>query len=295
MPSSVKVNGTTTSLAHKGSNGISKASIPDVCKTPTPGGPVPMPYPNIAQSVTLDKGTTTVKADGMMIAVKGSEYSLSNGDEAGTIGGVKSNTFIKEATWILYSFDVKMDGKNACRLSDPMFHNHENTINAGGNGQPKKKVREVLECGESGTYGDLKKKTGKNQFDRDHVPSKAALKERGKKLAAQMGKRFTGAIATAVDNLADAIAIPKPLHQQHSKTYGQTAEKAQTDGASTKKLNEATERDLKAIEDNMASHMDKKCQALYAEWAQEIRDKIEEDPNYFDKFLKAIIRAGGVP
>lgn len=45
----------------------------------------------------------------------------------------------------------------------------------------------------------------------------------------------------------------------------------------------------------MASHMDKKCQALYAEWAQEIRDKIEEDPNYFDKFLKAIIRAGGVP
>lgn len=289
MPSSVKVNGTTTSLAHKGSNGVSKASIPDVCKTPTPGGPVPMPYPNIAQSVTLDKGTTTVKADGMMIAVKGSEYSLSNGDEAGTIGGVKSNTFIKEATWILYSFDVKMDGKNACRLSDPMFHNHENTINAGGNTQPEKRVREVLECGESGTYGDLKKKTGKNQFDRDHVPSKAALKELGKKLAEKADKAFTGAMATAVDSLAAAIAIPKPLHQLHSETYGQTAEKAQADGASTKKLNEATKRDLKAIENNMKSHMDAKCRALYAEWAQEIRDQIEEDPKLYEKFLKAII------
>ena len=29
---------------------------------------------------------------GMMIAIKGSEFSLSNGDEPGTVGGVKSNT-----------------------------------------------------------------------------------------------------------------------------------------------------------------------------------------------------------
>jgi hypothetical protein len=133
MPVTVKVNGATNSLVHKGSSAISTATIPDVCKTPTPGGPVPMPYPNISQSSTLDKGTTTVKADGgMMIAVKGSEFSMSNGDEPGTVGGVKSNTFIKESTWILYSFDVKMDGKNACRLSDKKFQNHENTVDLFG-------------------------------------------------------------------------------------------------------------------------------------------------------------------
>jgi len=288
VPSSVKVNGTTNSLVHKGSNGFSKATIPDVCKTPTPGGPVPMPYPNIAQAATLANGTTTVKADGMMIAIKGSEFSLSNGDEAGTVGGVKSNTFIKEATWILYSFDVKMDGKNACRLSDKMFHNHENTVNAMGEGQPDKRVRAVLECGESGSYGDLKKKTGNNQFDRDHVPSKAALKELGKKIAAKAGKPFTKAMASAVDKLADAIAIPKPLHQQHSETYGQTPAEAQADGASTQKLNDATKRDLKAIEDNMGDD-DPKCKELYAKWAEEIRAKIDEDPKYYEKFLKAII------
>jgi uncharacterized Zn-binding protein involved in type VI secretion len=132
MPVTVKVNGSSNSLVHKGSNGISMATIPDVCKTPSPGGPVPIPYPNISQSITLDKGTSTVKADGMMIAIKGSEFSLSNGDNAGVAGGVKSSTFMKESTWILYSFDVKMDGANACRLTDKKFQNHENTVDLGG-------------------------------------------------------------------------------------------------------------------------------------------------------------------
>ena len=133
MPVTVKVNGVANSLVHKGSNAISMATIPDVCKTPSPGGPIPIPYPNISQSATLDKGTTTVKADGgMMIAIKGSEFSLSNGDNAGVAGGVKSSTFMKESTWILYSFDVKMDGQNACRLSDKKFQNHDNTVDLGG-------------------------------------------------------------------------------------------------------------------------------------------------------------------
>jgi hypothetical protein len=133
MPVTVKVNGSSNSLVHKGSSGISTATIPDVCKTPSPAGPVPIPYPNISQSATLAKGTSTVKADGgMMIAIKGSEFSLSNGDNAGVAGGVKSSTFMKESTWILYSFDVKMDGKNACRLSDKKFQNHENTADLAG-------------------------------------------------------------------------------------------------------------------------------------------------------------------
>ena len=133
MPVTVKVNGVANSLVHKGSNGISMATIPDVCKTPSPAGPIPIPYPNISMSATLAKGTTTVKADGgMMIANKGSEFSLSNGDNPGVAGGVKSSTFMKESTWILYSFDVKMDGKNACRLTDKKFQNHENTVDLGG-------------------------------------------------------------------------------------------------------------------------------------------------------------------
>ena len=130
----IKVNGTDLGLVHKGSMHLAKSTAPDVCKTPSPGGPVPVPYPVIiSQSSDLANGTSTVTADGgQMIAIKGCEYSLCTGDEAGTAGGVVSSTFKKEAKFILFSFNVKMDGANACRLSDKMTMNHQNTVCMGG-------------------------------------------------------------------------------------------------------------------------------------------------------------------
>ena len=98
---------------------------------------MPVPYSNVARSSDLAKGTTTVQADGgNMCANYGSEFSRSTGDEAGTLGGVASSTFTKEATWITFSFDVKLEGKAACRLTDKMFHNHQNTVNVSGLKQP---------------------------------------------------------------------------------------------------------------------------------------------------------------
>ena len=84
MPVTIKVNGQDNSVSHKGAMHFAKNTAPDVCKTPSPGGPVPIPYPVIMSlSSDLAKGTTTVKADGgNMIAIKGSEYSRCSGDEA---------------------------------------------------------------------------------------------------------------------------------------------------------------------------------------------------------------------
>ena len=131
MPVTININ--NLSLCHKASGGMSIATIPDVCKTPSPGGPIPIPYPNIAFEQDLAKGTTTIKADGgNMCANYGSEFFKSTGDEPGVAGGVASSVFIKEATWITFSFDVKYEGKGACRLTDKMFHNHQNTVNLGG-------------------------------------------------------------------------------------------------------------------------------------------------------------------
>ena len=134
MPLTVKVNGQMFGLVHKASNHLSMSTAPDVCKTPSPGGPVPVPYPVIiSQSSDLANGTTTVTADsGQMIAVKDCEYAKCSGDEAGTAGGVVSSTNMKEAKFILFSMDVKMDGKNACRLGDKMTMNHQNTVCMGG-------------------------------------------------------------------------------------------------------------------------------------------------------------------
>lgn len=114
-------------IAHGGSNGMSIA-FPDVCLTPSPAGPIPIPYPNIAQSSDVSSGPTSVKVDGSMPATKDAQYSKSSGDEAGSAGGVASGRMKGPAEFMLYSFDVKCDGKNVCRLGDMLFHNSKNTV-----------------------------------------------------------------------------------------------------------------------------------------------------------------------
>lgn len=113
-------------VPHGSGNGMSVV-FPDVCLTPSPAGPVPIPYPNIAKSSDVSGGPTSVKVDGAMPATKGAEYATSTGDEAGSAGGVASGRMKGPAEFILYSFDVKFDGKNACRLGDMLFHNSKNT------------------------------------------------------------------------------------------------------------------------------------------------------------------------
>ena len=125
MPVTVGVN--FLSVVHKGSNGVTIA-FPDVCKTPSPAGPIPIPYPNIAKSSDTSKGTKKVKCDGQSTCVKDSNFMMSTGDEAGSAGGgVVSNKIKGKAEFILFSFDVKFEGKNAVRAFDLMLHNDKNT------------------------------------------------------------------------------------------------------------------------------------------------------------------------
>lgn len=115
-------------VVHKGSGGKSIV-FPDVCKTPTPAGPVPIPYPNIGQSSDTAKGPKSIKMDGQMPMVKGAIYTTSTGDEAGTAGGgIISGKIKSECEFMVFSFDVKLEGKNACRLGDPLFHNKKNIM-----------------------------------------------------------------------------------------------------------------------------------------------------------------------
>ncbi|SMF57672.1 protein of unknown function [Alteromonadaceae bacterium Bs31] len=127
MPATINVNMRT--VVHKSSDGVSIA-FPDVCKTPSPGGPIPIPYPNIAQSTDTAKGSKTVKMDGNPIMLDGSNFSTSTGDEAGTAGGgVISSKTKGKAEFINFSFDVKVDGKNVCRLGDMMVQNKGSSPN----------------------------------------------------------------------------------------------------------------------------------------------------------------------
>jgi hypothetical protein len=123
----VTVGVNNLSVVHKDSGGITSA-FPDVCKTPSPAGPVPIPYPNIAKSSDTAQGAGTVLCDGNPVCVKDSNFSMSTGDEAGSAGGgVVSNKIKGKAEFVNFSFDVMAEGKNVCRALDLMLHNDKNT------------------------------------------------------------------------------------------------------------------------------------------------------------------------
>ena len=119
-------------IIHKGDGSKFIAAAPDVCKTPSPGGPIPVPYPNIAKSSDLAKGTKKVKIKGNSVAIKGANLNTSTGDEAGTAGGgIISSKTKGKLTWGASSIDVKFEGKAVIRFLDPTLHNG-NGSNSGG-------------------------------------------------------------------------------------------------------------------------------------------------------------------
>lgn len=111
------------SVAHTSAGGKAVCMSPDVCKTPAAPSPITVPYPNIAQDSDGAEGSTTVKGDGSPILLKNSKFSLSSGDEAGSLGGVISSKFKGIAKFATYSFDVKVEGQNVCRHLDMTLMN----------------------------------------------------------------------------------------------------------------------------------------------------------------------------
>lgn len=112
-------------IVHTESGGHSTV-YPDVCLTPSGDGMKPIPYSNTGDARDTSEGPTSVTLDGCMPMVKGAKYRKTSGDEPGTGGGVVSGVHRQVAEFTSYSFDVKLEGKNACRLGDTLFHNRKN-------------------------------------------------------------------------------------------------------------------------------------------------------------------------
>jgi hypothetical protein len=108
-------------------SGGTTIAFPDVCKTPTSGGPIPIPYPNIARSADTAQGSKKVKVEGKPICIKTSCFQKSNGDEPGRVGGVVSSTTRDKAEFVNCSLDVKIEGQGTPRSFDLMLHNKKNT------------------------------------------------------------------------------------------------------------------------------------------------------------------------
>jgi hypothetical protein len=91
----------------------------DICKTPTPGGPVPMPYPNIAPSIVPGPGICTKTLSmASPIYTKNSKIGLSNGDQPGVALGVMSNKIMGMVEMSSTSNDVEAEGGGVARTMD---------------------------------------------------------------------------------------------------------------------------------------------------------------------------------
>jgi uncharacterized Zn-binding protein involved in type VI secretion len=107
-------------------------AFPDVCKTPTPGGPVPIPYPNIAMLNQASGGTVSskVKIMGKKAATQNTEITMSSGDEAGSAGGgVVSNKIKGPAKFKQGSSKVKIEGHGAAYLGAMIGQNDASNSN----------------------------------------------------------------------------------------------------------------------------------------------------------------------
>ena len=100
----------------------------DVCKTPSPSGVVPVPYPNIGLTAQGAPAAMKVFIAGMPALNKRSKCAPSSGDEAGVAGGVVSSTIKGPVAFVASSLKVKIQGAPAVRQNDATTHNQKNAM-----------------------------------------------------------------------------------------------------------------------------------------------------------------------
>ena len=105
-------------------------AFPDVCNTPNPSGPVPIPYPNIAQlaDATGVADDLLLGPAGLKAVLQDSEIATSSGNEAGSIGGVSSGVTKGKCTVTAGSATVLYGGKGVARFGDPTMQNSGNAV-----------------------------------------------------------------------------------------------------------------------------------------------------------------------
>ena len=97
----------------------------DVCKTPTPGGPVPMPYPNIAMPMDANAATCSKRVKILMkpVCTLMTQISRSSGDEAGVAGGVVSGMNMGAMAYLMGSMRILVEGNPLVTQMSQTSHN----------------------------------------------------------------------------------------------------------------------------------------------------------------------------
>ncbi len=91
--------------------------FPDVCLTPAGPAVVPVPYPDINMSASTAPAAYNVLVDCMPSINQLSVGMVSNGDEAGVMGGVASHLIDGQTEYMVGCVTIIVDGAPAQRLT----------------------------------------------------------------------------------------------------------------------------------------------------------------------------------
>jgi len=100
--------------------------FPDVCLTPTPAGPVPIPYPNVAMGPMAVPNCPNILIMGMPVHNLATTIPMTNGDNAGVMLGVASGTVMGPSRHLTGAFTVLWMGMPASRLTSTSLQNSTN-------------------------------------------------------------------------------------------------------------------------------------------------------------------------
>lgn len=97
--------------------GAMATGLPDTCKVPVLGVPVPTPFPNIAESATHVPNVTNVLIAGGPVHNLMTAGTLSNGNQAGVEGGIVSSLIMGPDTYTEGSTAVMWGTAPGARLT----------------------------------------------------------------------------------------------------------------------------------------------------------------------------------
>lgn len=104
-------------------NGMAMAN-PDVCMVPPFA--IPTPFPNLGQNAMAVPTYFTIATLGMPELTITAMYAITNGDQAGAMGGVMSGTIMGPGRPLMGSQVCFVAGQPVWRLTDPTMQNLSN-------------------------------------------------------------------------------------------------------------------------------------------------------------------------
>lgn len=100
--------------------------FPDVCLTPSPVGPVPIPYPNITMAPMAIPNVMTVLIMAAPAHNMGTSIPMSNGDNPGVAMGVASGMVMGPSRHLTGAFTVLIGGMPGTRMTSMSLQNSTN-------------------------------------------------------------------------------------------------------------------------------------------------------------------------